>query len=548
MPRRILEDPGGSKEAGRDAAHNQGYYGERNMVGIRALKSVAIAALAAGLGGIGSCVSAPPAVAPPPKAFRIVYGANRHGESDPCGCMVNQLGGLDRLVNLLAAEDKALVGPRFFVDAGDAFFAAPQIPPSRRAAAVSKARLIGEAYRLVRVDALNPGPRDLSAGLDLLRELERVSGAAFVSANLVSAEGVPLFKPWTVLDRGGVRIGVTGIAHPEAIPADSGVRALAWQEPLAKAIAELRERRVDATVVLSGLGLAEDRRLEGVAGVALVVGSRSLDVLEQPVALGQTWIVQPQIQGQTVGVIDFPASERVGRLHRMVDLGKDWDGKNAVSELMARHRDSVREIALRESESSTPAPGATAAAPFVAQPHACRNCHRRQVDFWETTPHASAYLVLYAKKQHFDPECIGCHSLGFQEPGGFEAAGGGIILDGTAPKGRARRLETLFAKVFAGSPGPLDSREQPARYAKLKKRYHAELGRLYQAGKIEKLYLGVQCEHCHGNRDGHPGGGSPAKVAEASCRKCHVPPHDNKFDFRAKVAKAGCPLSSEPAP
>ncbi len=102
-------------------------------------------------------------------------------------------------------------------------------------------------------------------------------------------------------------------------------------------------------------------------------------------------------------------------------------------------------------------------------------------------------------------------------------------------------MKTVFGPEIKN--GPLDSRQQPARYEKLAKRYHTELKKLEDSGRIEKWYMGVQCEHCHGLRDGHPDPKVPTlkKVNVESCKTCHAPP--NAAPFEAKMLqKVACPL------
>ena len=239
-------------------------------------------------------------------------------------------------------------------------------------------------------------------------------------------------------------------------------------------------------------------------------------------------------------------SDPAASYHRLVDLLPDFDKDNDVAKLQAKYKEQVRALAF-ESSHLTSEQGKK---PFVAHAYYCRTCHQKQYDFWESTKHASAYLVLFAKNQHFNPECIGCHSLGFEDPAGFSAIASPVVLDPPEKrkKGGTPYIEKLMGKVFSGEEkkSPLDSRVDPARYLKLKKRYHDEIHKLEAAGKIAKLYAGVQCEHCHGNRSGHPSPEVPTlkKVSETSCRTCHVSPNAPAFD-PGSFAKVACPLSDK---
>ena len=92
--------------------------------------------------------------------------------------------------------------------------------------------------------------------------------------------------------------------------------------------------------------------------------------------------------------------------------------------------------------------------------------------------------------------------------------------------------------------GPLDSRIEPARFEKLHVKYIDLVSKLEQQGKIQKLYVGVQCENCHENRNGHPNQPlvTPSKkVKETTCRTCHAPPNAPTFSA-SMIPKVSCPL------
>jgi hypothetical protein len=56
---------------------------------------------------------------------------------------------------------------------------------------------------------------------------------------------------------------------------------------------------------------------------------------------------------------------------------------------------------------------------FFAGAETCRACHAPAYSFWKKTPHAHAYQTLANKNKQFDMDCIGCHVVGWQQPGGL---------------------------------------------------------------------------------------------------------------------------------
>jgi hypothetical protein len=175
---------------------------------------------------------------------------------------------------------------------------------------------------------------------------------------------------------------------------------------------------------------------------------------------------------------------------------------------------------------------------FVANPNLCKNCHTKQYDFWEKTPHSSAYLILYSKNEHINPECITCHTLGYQKSGGFDKILKPLVLTTQKPG-----IEEIMKTVFPNEKSKTVSFKTNAEeYKKIHKKYWDEINQLYSEKKITKNFLGVQCEHCHGNREEHiQKVGLKLKVpAKNQCVQCHTPPNAEPVT-KDMIKKMSCP-------
>ena len=49
----------------------------------------------------------------------------------------------------------------------------------------------------------------------------------------------------------------------------------------------------------------------------------------------------------------------------------------------------------------------------------CGVCHEREHETWQFTTHASAYHTLLKHGEETNPECVGCHVVGYEQPGGY---------------------------------------------------------------------------------------------------------------------------------
>jgi peroxiredoxin len=119
----------------------------------------------------------------------------------------------------------------------------------------------------------------------------------------------------------------------------------------------------------------------------------------------------------------------------------------------------------------------------------CRVCHEEQYVTWSVTPHAQAWETLEIKGETFNPECVGCHSVGFNEPKGFKA----------------------FTDQKSGK----------------------------KVVQVPPSFQDVQCENCHGLGGPHVQTTDvmARDTLEETCLKCHTAKFSLHFDFDKRVEK-----------
>ncbi len=481
----------------------------------------------------------------------VFYSANRQGEVEPCGCQVHQLGGLNRMAVFLEESRKGL-GKRtqLLVDAGDTFFSSNPLNTRRIEQEKIRAATIADSYRQLHWDAFTPGERDFAAGLGFLRDLQKRSGAVFISSNLKDQQGNTLFENFHIFDLQGQKVGVMSLTSPDVMSRVSSVVVEDPVQAFSRTLQELKKGGAEIVILLSHLGLERDREFAKRGGVDLIVGSHSLDSLQKPEVYGTTAVVQTLYQGQQMGRIELSSSQPNVTNPLLVDMEDTFDKPSAVTAVVAAYRETIRSRGLEPIDVVQAPLPLSASRPvtderFRANVMTCRTCHKEQYEFWAKTNHAAAAIVLYAKNQHFDPECIACHSLGFEQPGGFEKIARPYVLSPQIPDKKGTSfVEKIMKDVFGKGPvKSLDSRLQPARYAKLHRSYVRTIQRLESEKKILKWFLDVQCENCHGERVGHPGNETIGnkKVQESTCRTCHTAPNAPNFQ-PSMMAKVACPL------
>ena len=476
-----------------------------------------------------------------PRQLRIALTGEVRGELEPCGCPTLPYGGFVRRERLLD-ELSVAARPLFQLDAGETLLkglsARREEPPQARA------ELIAQLMDIVGVQAMAPGPSDLLAlGVEGLLRFDWDTGFPLVSATWRRPGGERLFRAWTTVEAGGLSLGVVGLS---GTPTARETRDLvAVEDPVIAAraaVAELPD--VDLVVALSNLEESDAERVASeVEGLALVLTTRDgrhdpprttprAPVVEVPsrgryvtlvsvhagapagwaaeeaetALLERSWQLAEQLSALgsrpdaredvvaalTAEQLDVEAALEAagaGRNLMLVEdlpLGARLDGDAASVPLLEDYKQERLVWAEEVVEESEREEG-----PRYASSAACTSCHSQQVARWAFTAHARALRSLQRRDAEENPECLGCHTTGFAEPGGF-----------------------------------------------------AELDKFHLA-----RFGGVQCEACHGQLAGHPedDGVKPQAVTPATCERCHDEANSPNFDFLSYLPRAHCtPVEKAP--
>lgn len=123
-------------------------------------------------------------------------------------------------------------------------------------------------------------------------------------------------KPYTILTRDGLRIGVFGLFGKSAMEFSPFAKPLTFSDPIKTArvmVKILRDQeKADMVVCLSHGGLmsnpklSEDEILAGeVKGIDVIISGHTHTKLDQPIIIGSTIIVQAWCYGKQVGILDL---------------------------------------------------------------------------------------------------------------------------------------------------------------------------------------------------------------------------------------------------
>ncbi|WP_300441453.1 bifunctional UDP-sugar hydrolase/5'-nucleotidase [Christiangramia sp.] len=157
-------------------------------------------------------------------------------------------------------------------------------------------------------DLMALGNHDFDYSLKRTRELEKMANFPMRAANIIDQEtGKPIFKePYILFKRDGLKIGVLPVGYrntpltgnPKNI---QGLKFTSGLEAIEKYLPELKSK-ADIIILLSHEGMAVDKIIaEKINGIDLIIGAHSHDVIEPPIKINQTYIVQALSDAAVLG-------------------------------------------------------------------------------------------------------------------------------------------------------------------------------------------------------------------------------------------------------
>ncbi|MBI3556227.1 MAG: hypothetical protein HY074_08185 [Deltaproteobacteria bacterium] len=453
----------------------------------------------------------------------IVYSANIDGEIEPCGCRSNPTGGVNRRWNFVQQK---VPGEKLIIDSGDLFFQSAPVPPFLEKQWNYQAHVLLTAYNALGVEAMTPGDLDFADGLAPFEKLAKEAKFKIVSANLYyKNSGKRMFAPYVILNKGGKKVAIFGL-FDEVLPLPPEIFAKDHFEAATEMVQELRGR-ADIILALTHEGIDHDMELaKKVTGIDGIFGAHTQSFLMSPEKIGDTLIFQPSFRGQHIGVY-------VNGTNSMFQIDDRFDSKpdnlNILDKVVA---DGKAEIARINKETDAELMG-TAGPRKTEKPTGheiafqtftqCAQCHTAQYAFYKSTSHFKSFATLVQAKQAANLDCLKCHTVGAQQPGGWTGVNK-LVLNGAG--------HPIDAASFVKSLPNMD---------------------MQALGKISKAFVNVQCETCHKAGGGHPMGGATLltkAIDSSTCVQCHTPDRapgwykNGKLDaelVQAKLKSVSCP-------
>jgi 5'-nucleotidase / UDP-sugar diphosphatase len=174
----------------------------------------------------------------------------------------------------------------------------------------------------VNYDLMALGNHDFDYGLQRTRELEQMATFPMRAANITDDNTQqPVFgEPYIIKEKNGVRVAILTLGYrntPKTGNPDNvkGLSFKVGQEVAKTYVPELR-KKADIVVVLSHEGTAVDYKMaREVAGIDLIIGAHSHDILEPEKKIGQTYVVQAMSDAAVLGETELVITD-----NKLVDV------------------------------------------------------------------------------------------------------------------------------------------------------------------------------------------------------------------------------------
>jgi hypothetical protein len=340
------------------------------------------------------------------KQVTIVYSGNLNGELEPCGCsQEGNLGGIKRratLLKKLRSENPNL----FAVSAGGLL--SSDGPGDRL-----KSEYILKGFAYLDYDAIGVQWRDLVYGADFVLSKK----LPWVISNWKN-NAVPSQR---VIKHAGQQLAFFNWLDPTSSPMRQmqGQHSLVQDSPshLLAALQQAKQHH-QLTVLATTLKAEQLSKVISLNNVDILIEHAAYEEYGQPNKVGNTLVLQPGSRGM-----------RLGKLDLVIQNGQIKSWKNKVlampttiadaPELAAWYKEYnakvkanyLKHVELRKKQES-------GKSPYVGE-EVCATCHDAQHKHWVKSLHATAYEKLEDVNKAFDPDCIKCHTVGYDKPGGF---------------------------------------------------------------------------------------------------------------------------------
>jgi len=404
-----------------------------------------------------------------PNKFTLIYSGNLNGELEPCGCAEEtDLGGIKRRASMIQTLRKENPG-MFLITSGGLITS--ESPRDKL-----KSQYILKGIATMNYDAIGVQWRDLAYGEEFLKN-DTLTTLPWVASNWHNDN----FDKQLFIMRNNIKLAFFNWLDPKNSPQQQMQGKHQSVSNNINTLTDLIKKAKDnnaVTVLSTTLSLKKALKRITLDDVDILLIRSAYEIYGEPQMHNSTLVLQPGSRGMRLGRVDIALDTKnkiASFKHKIIRLPDSVPDATYLANWYNEYNTKVKENYLKKVAIKKQL--ATGTSPFAGD-ETCKTCHPREHKIWQDTQHASAFEELEAVNKAFDPDCIICHTVGFEKTGGF--------IDST----------------------------------------------------ITTNLLNVQCESCHGASRKHVASNGTTKVSnhdwqkEKMCAQCHIGSHSPGFKFK----------------
>lgn len=341
----------------------------------------------------------------------VIYSGNLDGELEPCGCSdEGNLGGIKRRTTILDGIKEN--NPQAVVVSAGGLIA------SQGTNDYLKSQYIFKAFSHLPYDAIGVQWADLSYGASFAAQYK----LPWVASNWIADE---FDRSQTIRrDINGRQISIRFFTWLD--PGGSPLRQMPGGKPvvdddagkLAKELAAARKQGV-LTMLATALPLEIIKDQFNLDNIDILFVRAGYEVYAEPQKVGNTLVLAAGSRGMRLGQLQLSldGQNRISHWqHEVIAMPESVPDSPRMQAWYQDYnaevkREYLERVAIRKQQES-------GESPFAGEEQ-CKQCHAKQYKVWQDSEHAIAFEDLEAVQKSFDPECIQCHTVGFNKPGGF---------------------------------------------------------------------------------------------------------------------------------
>lgn len=339
----------------------------------------------------------------------IIYSGNLEGELEPCGCTLEgDLGGIKRRATII--DELRKTSPQLFLISSGGLIVSY----------ASTDRLTSEyilkGFNTLDYDAIGVQWQDLSYGTEFIQ----TAHLPWVASNWQADQ----FSRYKLIEHGDRKLAFFSWLDPAA---ESQIMssARAFQKRTMANIGILINNLAKAksknalTVLATTLNYETALATMPLKHVDILIIKSAYEKYAEPKMLDDTLILEPGSRGMRLGRLDITLdmdNHIKSFKHQQIPLPASVIDSPRMKEWYAEYNDRVKQAYLKSAEIRKDVESGKRN--YVGA-DACKGCHQSAYTIWSKSQHTKAFDSLALVNKAFDPNCIICHSVGFNKKGGY---------------------------------------------------------------------------------------------------------------------------------